>query len=980
MAQTHLRSSVNFSKLALLVAGLCYGWSGVAQANDVSNSVFNQNETPASLVEPGTAGSASSPDDVWRSGATLGAVAEPDATINVLAVNPREVVLDLIQLESVLGLAPVDVPGVAQAFRPKPVHVYLPSPDGGYVKFVIRRTQMLSLEMEAQYPGITTYSGFAVNDRSTSVVLDLTPSGFHAQVLQPGKRWFVDPQFRESTPRYVSYYKTNKKHDRVCLVDGGSATALPVTADSQNRSGDILRTYRLVVAATGEYGQFFGGVTPAVSAMVTTVNRVRGIYEKELAVSFLLPAVVVSDNPATDPFTGNNNASVLINESQTVLDSTVGSANYDIGHTFSTGAGGLAGLGVVCSTSSKGRGVTGSSNPTGDAYDVDYVAHEIGHQFGGRHTFNGANGSCSGNRSGGTAYEPGSGSTIQAYAGICGADNLQSNSDPIMHAVSHFEIMQHVTIGSGSLCGSAVASGNTVPTVDAKSDYNAPHSTPLILVGSGADADSDPVTFLWEQLDLGPQAALSAPDDGNIPLFRVLTPTPSSARFLPDFSSVDTNTPSTSEKMPALARSMRFGLTARDNVGGVEISDMDVLIDSGSGPFVVTSPNGGETISGMHLVTWDVAGTDLAPVSADTVHLFVNTAGSGLSYTALGSTPNDGSELIDFGAYPTPGAKLLISHTDTNSHTFYDISDGTFTINPPPPAAMCNGLTVTVDLNLGGVPTTGDDVILGTPSGEIIRGLGGDDTICGGDGYDIIYGGPGDDTLYGGDSEGNDTTFNTLYGGSGDDSIYGSAFDDWLYGQGGHDYLVTANGTALQDKMFGGSGNDVFLSFSDLGGSLIRGQGNNDTVYGSDYADVIMGDPGFDTLHGGGGNDSINGGSGRDTLYGDDGDDSLVGAGQRDSLYGGLGDDVILGGLGNDTLDGGGNTAVGDTCNGQGQEAIGAGDTAVNCEIVSGIPRLLKGLAVIQSYNQPGRKVLSDEQLDAIDRCDATLEQCLAKQ
>ena len=183
-----------------------------------------------------------------------------------------------------------------------------------------------------------------------------------------------------------------------------------------------------------------------------------GIYEKELAVSFTLvadTADIIFLDPATDPFTnpgdqpeGVTYSSQLLGEGQKEITDRIGSANFDIGHVVSTGSGGVAGLGVVCQDSGdastgaeKARGMTGRTHPIGDAFDVDYVAHEIGHQFGGNHTYNGT--VCTtGNPS--TAYEPGSGSTIQAYAGICGSDNLQANSDPIFSAASFLEMIAYV--------------------------------------------------------------------------------------------------------------------------------------------------------------------------------------------------------------------------------------------------------------------------------------------------------------------------------------------------------------------------------------------------------------------------------------------------------------------------------------------------------------------------------------------------------
>ena len=206
-----------------------------------------------------------------------------------------------------------------------------------------------------------------------------------------------------------------------------------------------------------------------LAKIVTTVNRVNGVYENEVSVSLVLVATetnVIFTKAATDPFTGNDDAYTLIDESQHIIDSAIGTANYDIGHTFSTGGGGLADVGVVCNTGSKAEGITGSSIPTGDGYDIDYVAHEMGHEFGANHTFNSVTDNCGGgNRNASTAYEPGSGTTIMGYAGICGTDDIQPNSDPFFHAISFDEISNYLQ--SGATCKTITATGNTLPQITA---------------------------------------------------------------------------------------------------------------------------------------------------------------------------------------------------------------------------------------------------------------------------------------------------------------------------------------------------------------------------------------------------------------------------------------------------------------------------------------------------------------------------------
>ncbi|WP_312343115.1 reprolysin-like metallopeptidase [Chryseobacterium binzhouense] len=570
--------------------------------------------------------------------------------------------------------------------------IVLPMPNGTKAKFKIWKSSVMENELAAKFPNIVTFTGQGVDDRYATVKLDFTELGFHAQIksVVTGDL-YIDPYAQNDNTHYVVYKKEDLRdnHARICKVQDDLHVEKKIEQKSVTPSvGNQIRIFRLAVACTGEYAIAATGnpsptVAQTLSAIVTTVNRVNGVYEQDLAVRLILVAnqtSIIFTNPSTDPFTGNNDAFTLIDESQINIDAYIGNDNYDIGHTFSTGGGGLAGLGVICNNSSKGSGITGSPFPVGDPYDIDYVAHEIGHQFGGPHTFNATTGSCNGNRSAANAVEPGSGVTIMAYAGICGSTNdLANNSIAIFHTRSFQSITTKV---QSTFCQVTTPVSNTAPVVNAGNDYTIPVNTPFKLTGSATDAQANALTYCWEQNDTGPAGNWNVPT-GNAPLFRSYLPTTVPHRYFPRLQDVLNNQVTIGEFWPNYARSMEFRLTVRDNnagCGGVANDDVIITVNGTSGPFRVTSPSTAVSWAGnsFQTVTWNVANTTLAPVNCANVSILLSTDG-GLTYpiTILASTPNDGSQVITVPNINTSQARIMVASV---GNVFYHINPATFSI------------------------------------------------------------------------------------------------------------------------------------------------------------------------------------------------------------------------------------------------------------------------------------------------------------
>jgi hypothetical protein len=592
----------------------------------------------------------------------------------------------------------------------------LPTPDGDFITFRVVESPVMAEGLKIKYPEIRTYLGQGIEENSSARLrFDVTPQGFHAIIFSSKGTIYIDPYSLGDSRYYICYFKkdylpTDEQLNIECNLLGtdsefGQHISQLMEDNPFVNTGDELRTYRLACAATGEYTNFHGGtVALGLAAVVTAVNRVTGVYENEFAVRLELIAnndLIIYTNAGTDPYT-NNSGFQMLDQNQSNLDAVIGNANYDIGHVFSTGGGGVAYLGVVCQAGFKARGVTGLFSPIGDPFYIDYVAHEMGHQYGGNHSFNGSSGSCSGsNRNGSTAYEPGSGSTIMAYAGICSPQNLQNNSDDYFHNVNFVEIVNYTTNGSGNSCPVTTSTGNSEPNVTVPAGgFTIPISTPFMLTGSATDPDNDPLTYCWEEWDLGPAGHPNSPS-GNAPIFRSFDPEDVPYRYFPKLSNILNNTQTIGEILPSYTRTLTFRLTVRDNQaggGGVAYAQMQSInVTNTAGPFLVTQPNTNVTWMGNtnYTITWDVANTSVAPVNVSEVNILLSTdGGNNFTEVLASNTANDGSEDISLPNLPTTQARIKV---EALGNVFFDLSNVNFTIEDFVPVELSAFFAITTE-------------------------------------------------------------------------------------------------------------------------------------------------------------------------------------------------------------------------------------------------------------------------------------------
>jgi hypothetical protein len=644
-----------------------------ANAPSGANKAFPLTADNADLYQQLTVSDASA-DGVWKH------VKENQITSNSQrAGGPkayRTLTLSRANLTTILGAAPIE-PSNAEAVR-----LTLPLADGTFQTFRVVESPIMEPALAAGFPEIKTYRGEGIEDPTATTRFDWTPEGFHALIISSRGAVLIEPYDAGTTENYIAYLQSevpingfdcevSEQEQEAAIADSkklfNSAPLRPdVTSDGN------LRTYRLAVAATAEYTQKYGGgtVPGALSAITTTVNLVDAIYERELAIKLVLIAnetSIIFTDTTTDGYT-TDNVNALISENQTKLDSVIGTANYDIGHVFdgrSEAPGffsfqGVATLQSVCREGVKARGVsiTRSVQPS-NIIAFYNMAHEVGHQFGASHTFNATTGNCASQRSASTAYEPGTGSTIMGYRFTCGAEDLMS-SDVYFHNASLQQIVNYTNFGAGSSCPVVTATGNAVPVVDAGPSYTIPQGTPFTLGALGSDPNGDDITYSWEEFDLG-TASPPNTDDGSRPLFRSFGHLGNPWRTFPNISTILTGSPGPGETLPTTTRTMNFQVTVRDNRfngGAVNSDSTQVNVRADSGPFVVTQPSAGTNwvIGTPQTISWNVANTNLPPVSCSSVRILMSINGGSSFPIVIGEdTPNDGSETLTVPVLPSIG-------------------------------------------------------------------------------------------------------------------------------------------------------------------------------------------------------------------------------------------------------------------------------------------------------------------------------------
>ncbi|GEM_PF-2162177 len=585
-------------------------------------------------------------------------------------------------LESLLLELPLEYTGATAGV------IEIPFPDGTFQLFEMYNSPIAEPELEEKYPMIRNFRGQGLTEPSATMRCDITTKGFHATIHSQKGTVYIDPYFKDKTVYYNVYYTRDITDDEefVCHTSTIKEKSIQPPANSgQLKNPQGLRTYRAAVACTGEYTAWHSSGTPNVadglSALNTSIMRVNSVFEVDFGTRLILVGnndQIIYTNAGSDPYNSQS-----LNENQNNIDNVIGFSNYDIGHLYhQQNGGGVAQLGAVCG-SGKARGFTSQFTPQGDPFNIDYVSHEMGHQFNAFHT---QNNNCQ--RTGGESFEPGSASTIMGYAGICNP-NVQFNSDDHFHAGSLDRIVPFIT---NTNCGEWINTGNTPPVADAGANFTIPRGTPFMLEGVANDADGDALTYCWEQMDAAFATQPPTAENTGGPAFRSNSPTISNIRYLPNLTDLLNNVDPTWEVLSNVNRSYTWRLTVRDNnsAGGCIDGDTRIVnVTSSSGPFRVTSPNNSVSWTGgqSQTVSWDVAGTSGGAVNCDNVDILLALDGGFNSLVPIAeAVSNDGSEFITVPNINTSTGRIVIRCSD---NIFFDVSNADITVTADPNATSC---------------------------------------------------------------------------------------------------------------------------------------------------------------------------------------------------------------------------------------------------------------------------------------------------
>ena len=564
--------------------------------------------------------------------------------------------------------------------------ISLPMPDGTFIEFRLTESSVMQAGIQRNHPEIMTYSAQSTNNPEIYGRIGVHGAGFFGLVSYGGKEVII----QQISPNLDLYFIYNVEDDvdaQLLLKTSLCGTEMPITVlngeNLQSRSSEKrMRHFRVAIATTSTFSADVGGTQTAVlNKIVEVLNGVNLRYNKDMGMHFDLidkDTILFNLSKDSDYFKNTTNGGGLLAQNQSFLRSKLNNNEYDFSQVWTTSCTDVGGVvsGRACDNSGKARGV--SCGPRNVAYFLTTAKHEMGHQFSASHTFNRC-GESTQFASGG-AYEPGSGSTIMAYPGACGTDNIAGDASDYFHVISIIQMTNFITNVEPD-CGTYSDEINHTPDpilLLPNSLLTIPKSTPYELIGRATDPDNDNLVYNWEEFDVGNNEPLGTNEETG-PLNRSYLPQKKdSLRLVPKFENILSGNIDIADRLPIVTRDMNWKFNTRDQnikAGSTISLDYKFKVTGDAGPFKFTFPDAStDTIlrMGQYVeLVWDVANTDRDPVNADKVDILVTRSTLyNFTDTLVKGTPNDGREYV---MIPYDGAKLRFKIKASNS-IFLDLS------------------------------------------------------------------------------------------------------------------------------------------------------------------------------------------------------------------------------------------------------------------------------------------------------------------
>ncbi len=576
-----------------------------------------------------------------------------------------------------------------------PITIALPTHTLSTIDLVA--SPIIEAPLSAKYPTIQSFLIESKQDKTLQGRISWTPKGLYGHLIANTESFFIENAgIKGQEDIYLVYQASdfiNNTDQRLICGNPALESMQPTTPQYQATTAlnTDLKTFRLAITATEQFTNATGGtVESTLSAIVNTLTSLNVIYERDAGIRFLLhknnDQLIFTDS-FPSPFEDPGSAFELLTTHTPLLDSLIGPDTYDLGHVFAAectgGVAGVAFLASACSASNKARAVSCIFDE-GIADFRRTLYHEIGHQLGANHTWSNCGRQVNeGQRNATTAVEPGSGSTIMSYGGICGSFNVVGTALDHLHGISIQEINSALTSDTIT-CFQQIPTANTAPIVSVReSGFTIPIATPFELNATASDAENTTLTYSWEQFDTGAVSEVGFPIE-NAPSFIAFRPIRESFRIFPRATTIILNRTSSGEVLPDTTRQLTFGVTVRDNQeggGSTTFAKVAFIATAEAGPFQVLQPDSANIEYEMGdsiVVRWDAANTIAEPVNCANVAIYLS-FDNGQEFPELlaANIPNNGETMVVLPDTTTNRARIKVKCAD---NIFFDMSNNRFRI------------------------------------------------------------------------------------------------------------------------------------------------------------------------------------------------------------------------------------------------------------------------------------------------------------